>query len=150
MSKSTGSHKAFTGRPKSTARGCYNVTFMQDVSKHIPGGLLWKANPDVGGVLAAIHAEAHVLKSLAQDAGVLLIIAHQVQHCLIPLVLQHHVSKFRCELLVGLRWGWEPLLGWQPAVNYNSGTCCCVSVVSGRRRNTSTWHTRKIEMPGQL
>lgn len=91
MSKGTGADKALASRPKATARSGHNVALVQNVSKHIPGGLSWKANPDVGGIFAAIHAEAHVFEGLAQDAGVLLVIAHQVQHCLISLVLRHHV-----------------------------------------------------------
>ena len=93
MSKGTGSYKALASRPKAAARGCHNVTLVQDVGKHIPGGLPRKADPDVGGVLTTVHAEAHVFEGFAQDGGVFLVVADQVQHCIIPFVLRHNVQK---------------------------------------------------------
>ena len=88
LSKRAGPNKALACCAKAAAWRGYDVAVLQDVSKHIPGRSAWEAHPYIGSILTAIHLEAHVQEGLTQDAGILLVEAHQVQHGIVAVILQ--------------------------------------------------------------
>ena len=54
VSEGAGTHKTLSRGAKAAARGGYDVTPLQDLSKDVPGGLAREAHPHIGRILAAI------------------------------------------------------------------------------------------------
>lgn len=62
-----GAHEALASGAKAAAGRRHDVALVQDLGKHIPGGLAGKADPHVGRVVATINTEAQVQERLQQN-----------------------------------------------------------------------------------
>ena len=88
VAKGAGPDEALARGAEAAARSGHDVALLQDLRKHVPGGLAGEADPDVGGVLSSIHREAQIDKGLAQDGRILSVECHQLDHFPEALVLQ--------------------------------------------------------------